>query len=117
MSIANSLLYGEPFARAEAEKRLGIAADWRLPTTTERSAFSAHRRLSKVADSLIAAADVSGESWILLERDWSGFPDPPPFAFFAYRSNGETICEADLDQPSPLWRLPNGVPFKYVPEN
>ena len=117
MSIADSLLYGEPVAREEAEKRLGIGAEWRLPTKAEHEAFSAHRRLSKVADALIAAADIGEESWILLERDWAGFPDPPAFAFFAYRSNGDTICEADLDHPSPLWRLPEGVPFQYSPEN
>ena len=98
--------------RAEAEKRLALATTWRLPTEAEQEAFSEHRRLSKVADALIAAADVNGESWILCERDWSGFPDPPPFAFFAYRSDGATICEADLESPSPSWILPEGVPFQ-----
>ena len=116
MSIADSSLCGEPLARAEAEKRLALAVDWRLPTKTEKSAFSSHRRLAKLADFLIAVADAGDESWILLERVWAGFPDPPAFAFLAYRSNGETICEADLDRPSPLWRLPEGVPSHYSPE-
>jgi hypothetical protein len=115
--IADSKLYGEPLARAEAEHRIGLSVDWRRPTSVELEAFSKHRRLSKVADALIAAADVDSESWILLERDWSGFPDPPPFAFFAYASDGKTICEADLEQPSPSWRLPDGVPFKPAPKN
>lgn len=116
MTIANSKLYGEPFARVEVERRLALTAGWRLPTATEQDEFLKHRRLSKIADWLIAAADVGQESWLLLERTWSGFPDPPPFAFVVYRSDGERICEADLDQPSPVWRLPEGVPFKYSPE-
>jgi hypothetical protein len=109
VSIADPSLYGEPLARAEAEARLALAADWRLPTATEQAAFKGHRRLSVIADFLIAAADVADESWILLERVWAGFPDPPAFAFFAYRADGSTICEADLDEPSRLWRLPEGV--------
>ena len=112
MTIANASLYGEPMNRPEAEKRLARAVTWRLPTNAERDAFSTHRRLSQVADALIAAADVDGESWILCERDWSGFPDPPPFAFFAYQSDGTTICEADLEDPSSEWLLPEGVPFQ-----
>ena len=31
----------------------------------------------------------------------------------AYRADGSTICEADLDQPSRTWRLPDCVPAKY----
>tara|TARA_R110002051_G_scaffold3017_2_gene16023 strand:- start:669 stop:947 length:279 start_codon:yes stop_codon:yes gene_type:complete len=91
--------------------------DWRLPTQTEKDAFAAHRRLSKVGDAIIAAADPNQESWILIERDWFGFPDPPRFAFFVYRSDGRTICEADLDDPSPIWHLPDGVPFELSKEN
>ena len=40
MTIADSSLYGEPVARAEAEKRLGLVAEWRLPTKAEPVAFS-----------------------------------------------------------------------------
>ena len=116
MTIADSSLYGEPLGRAEAEKRLSLAVVWRLPTRIEQEAFAAHRRLSRLADFIIAVADAGDESWILLERVWAGFPDPPAFAFLAYRSTGETICEADLDQPSPSWRLPEGVPFQYSSE-
>lgn len=116
MSIADAKLYGEPKARVEAEKRLNLEVNWRLPTDTEQTEFSRHRRLSEYADWLIAAADVGPESWILMERTWSGFPDPPPFAFFAYGADGKTICEADLNAPSPRWRLPDGVPFKYSSE-
>ena len=116
MSIADPKFYGEPIARAEAEKRISLAADWRIPSQIEQDVFSAHRRLSKLADFLIAAADVGEESWILLERVWAGFPDPPPFAFYAFKPDGQMICAADLNQPSPLWRLPEGVPFKYSPE-
>jgi hypothetical protein len=117
VSIADASLYGEPVARAEAEARLALAADWRLPTATEQAAFAAHRKLSEIADSLIAAADVGEESWILMDRVWFGFPDDPQFAFFAFRPDGSTICAANLDDLSPSWRLPDGVPFKHVPEN
>lgn len=112
MSIADSKFYGEPVARAEAEARLAITTDWRLPTATEQAAFAAHRRLSKVADSLIAVADVGGESWILMDRIWAGFPDPPAYAFFAYCADGSTICEADLDDLPRTWRLPERTPGK-----
>jgi len=114
--LPNPLLYGVPARPAEVKKRLALASDWRLPTATEQAAFKAHRHLSGLADALIAAADVDGESWILLERDWAGYPDPPRFAFLAYRPDGSTICEADLDDPSPLWRLPAGVPFQFSKE-
>jgi len=116
VTIANSDLYGEPLNRAEAEARLVRQVDWRLPSAAELQAFKEHRRLSKIADALIAVADVAGEAWLLMERDWSGFPDPPPFAFFAYAADGKVICEADLDEPSPTWRLPPGVPVTYSPE-
>lgn len=109
MSIADPSLYGEPIARAEAEARLARAIDWRLPTATEQAAFAAHRKLSKIADFLVAAADVGEESWIMMDRIWFGFPDQAQFAFFAFRPDGSTICAAELDDPSPSWRLPDGV--------
>ena len=117
MSIADSELYGtEPINRDEVERRLELTADWRLPSKRELRAFKEHHRLRDMADDLIAAADIHDESWILLERMWSGFPDPPPFVFIAFRSNGSQVCAADLDGLSPSWRLPDGVPFKYSPD-
>ena|GEM_PF-6795005 len=113
MSIADPKLYGvEPFAREEAEKRLGLGADWRRPSAAEADAFAKHRVLPELADVLIAAADPGDESWILLERDWFGFPDPPRFEFIVYRADGATLCQASLDRLPPSWRMPEGVPFE-----
>ena len=116
MNIADAALYGEPVNRAEAEQRLKLVTHWRLPTQVELDAFATHRRLSDLADFLIAVADVGEEAWLLMERVCAGFPDPPRFCFFAYRSDGRTVCEADLDRPSPLWSLPDGVPYPSLPE-
>ena len=118
MSIASSKLYGvEPVERAEVEKRLASATVWRLPTVVEKDAFKTHRILSELADQLIAAADVRDESWILLERDWFDFPDPPRFEFIVYRPDGGTRCQAGLDRLSPIWRMPKGVPFEFPKED
>lgn len=117
MSIADSELYGtEPINREEVEARLALHADWRPPSKRELRAFEEHHRLRDLADDLIAAADVGDESWILLERTWAGFPDPPRFVFMAFRPDGAQICAADLDDLSPTWLMPPGVPFRWSKE-
>lgn len=58
------------------------AITWRGPTQDECTAHGAHAIISRFGDDTIAVAQVGTQHWIVRERDFWGWPDPPRFAFF-----------------------------------
>lgn len=62
-----------------------IATTWRAPTAEERPAQNAHPVVGRFGDEAHAVAQVGGQQWIVRERDWYGWPDPPRYVFFALR--------------------------------
>jgi hypothetical protein len=50
-------------------------------------------------------ARLDGRQWIVRERDWSGWPDPPRYVLFVLE--GETVWMArDFDRWPSLWPKP-----------
>lgn len=92
-----------------AKERLARTVVWRQPTDVEQKSFEGHRTLKIYAEFLVAAADVSDESWILMERVWHGWPDPPRWIFIAFDPQGREICAGDFDHIPANWTMPEGA--------
>ena len=111
--FANKVTKGAPSSGLmndkRANERLRRTVEWRTPTSTEQKAFEAHRTLKTYADFLVAAVETDDESWILMERVWHGFPDPPRWIFIAFGPDGRTICGGDFDHIPTNWTMPEGA--------
>ncbi|KQM86028.1 hypothetical protein ASE67_09150 [Sphingomonas sp. Leaf23] len=82
---------------------------WRVPTAVEVAAIEGHPILGRFGDHVLMVAEVDDERWIVRDRDWFGWPDPPEYAFFALA--GDTIRAAtDFDEWPPRWTLPDDLP-------
>ncbi|MEL6978893.1 MAG: hypothetical protein AAGM38_09465 [Pseudomonadota bacterium] len=46
----------------------------------------------------------AGELWLVGDRLWHGWPDPPEFAFWALGRDGDVRCAGDFDGWPRLWR-------------
>ena len=92
-----------------ANKRLAQAVTWRFPTVVEQKSFEVHQILKTYAEFLVAAADVGDESWVLMERVWHGWPDPPRWIFIAFDPQGRTVCGCDFDHIPTTWTMPEGA--------
>jgi hypothetical protein len=76
--------------------------DWRPPTDAERRHIDEHPILGRFGDMTQLVADVGARRWIVRDRDWHGWPDPPEFVFFALE--GEAIWAArDFDGWPSAW--------------
>lgn len=85
--------------RFRACRRLPIA--WRRPSPEETARWDAHPIVSRFGD-LLAVATRDGRDWVVRERLWHGWPDPPEFAVFAL--DGEAIWLAkDFHAWPPAW--------------
>ena len=56
---------------------------WRSPSLTERAAIDGHPVFGRFGDQTLYVADCGVERWIIRDRDWWGWPDPPRYVFFA----------------------------------
>ena len=82
-----------------------MQVEWRRPLPEDRVAWDTHPLVSRFADDLLALADVDGRSWIMKDLMWSGWPDPPEYAFFVME--GDTVwAVADFDRWPANWSLP-----------
>ena len=79
---------------------------WRTPTADEHAAIDADLVLGRFGDDTIALAEVDGRRWIVRERVWHGWPDPPEFAFFAVEPDGTIWVGADFDRWPAVWARP-----------
>jgi hypothetical protein len=76
---------------------------WRIPTNDEARAIDADPIIGRFGDLTIGVADVDGRRWIVRERDWHGWPDPPRFVFFAMEGD-KVWAGADFDRwPGSWW--------------
>ena len=78
------------------------ATSWREPSAEERRGHDAHRVLGRFGDYSIATATMDGELWLVRERDWHGWPDPPRYAFFALAGDDIRVA-ADFDYRPIAW--------------
>ena len=79
--------------------------DWRKSTADEAAAQEAHPIVARFGDVAVAVAEVGGRQWIVRERDWHGWPDPPRYVFFAL-DGGAVWAARDFDTWPGAWRRP-----------
>ncbi len=82
---------------------------WQAPTEKDNRTWADDESLQRFGDSLIAVADVGNRRWMIVERDWHGWPDPPEWAFFAIENNNAVWAAADFDIWPDAWTRPNDV--------
>jgi hypothetical protein len=81
-----------------------MAVTWHVPSEAEARSDDEHGTIGRFGDETIAVAHVDGRRWIVRERDWHGWPDPPRYVFFA--EEGKTIWAArDFNKWPRRWRL------------
>ena len=81
---------------------------WRPPTISDKSRFGAFA--DAFADVFHAIAESAGEVWLLYERDWFGFPDPPRYVVVALSADGAVIAADELNTLPRAWTFPPNVP-------
>ncbi|PAX08206.1 hypothetical protein CKY28_11590 [Sphingomonas lenta] len=78
---------------------------WRDPTPAEMDFWEAHPIVGRFADSTYAVAEVDGRRWVVRDRLWFGWPDPPEFAWFVL--DGEAVwAAADFNDWPRAWKRP-----------
>ncbi len=55
---------------------------WRAPSVEENRKILMHPTMKRFADTAVALAEGNGRQWIVLERDWHGWPDPERYVLF-----------------------------------
>ena len=92
--------------RVAARKRR--AARWRRPAPEDYARYGAV--VEMFADLLHAIATPYGETWLLGERLFSGFPDPDAYMVAFLDAEGRVIAAADLSSLPPAWTMPATPP-------
>ena len=82
------------------------AASWCAPSDGERMHYDVHPLFGRFGDATTALAIVDGRTWIIRERDWHGWPDPPRFVFFALKPEGSIWCARDFHVWPQAWVRP-----------
>jgi hypothetical protein len=100
-SLADDLRFLHRFRRCRRR-----AVTWRTPTADERAAIDGDPVIGRFGDDTVALAQVDGRRWIVRDRVWHGWPDPPQFAFFAVEPDGAIWAGADFDRWPAVWRRP-----------
>ena len=80
--------------------------DWSAPDDVQRRHWDNHPLCSRFGDATLAVAEVDGRMWLIRERDWHGWPDPPRFVFFALAPDGTIWCACDFGMWPEGWRRP-----------
>lgn len=100
-SIADDVRFARNFRQCRR-----CATVWRAPTPDEIRALDRDPLTGRFGDLTIGLSDVAGRRWIVRERDWHGWPDPPRFVFFAME--GSTVwAGADFDWWPRRWQWPS----------
>ena len=79
---------------------------WRTPTDSEQAHWAGHPIAGRFGDDTLAVCEIDGRSWVVRERLFHGWPDPPRFAFFALEDDGRVWCARDFTQWPPRWTGP-----------
>jgi len=61
--------------------------------------------LLRFADWPFASTRVEDQRWVVLERLWAGFPDPPRYVFFALKPDGTIWAARDFHDWPAAWRM------------
>lgn len=86
----------------------GQTIPWRRPTPDEDAWIEAHPELRRFGDFTVAVADFQSRFWLVRERVWSGWPDPPAYAAFALE--GEVVWMGrDFEFWPKAWARPDAI--------
>jgi len=78
---------------------------WRAPDVAERKRYDEHPLFGRFGDDTIAIADIDGRRWIVRERLFYGWPDPPRYVFFALEAADRIWSGADFHQWPRAWTM------------
>lgn len=90
-------------ARVEDRKRR--AARGRTPDPDHHARYGAV--VEMFADLLNVVATPAGETWLLGERLFSGFPDPETYTVIFLDAESRVVAAADLTRLPSAWTLPS----------
>ena len=79
---------------------------WRKATPEDYKWFQAQPQIEELGDFLFLATDTEDELWLLIERFWNGWPDPPLYAFLVFDLEGNLIAGGDFHRLPSAWTLP-----------
>lgn len=99
-SLLKELRWWWRFRRA---RRSALA--WRTPSIEESREIPEHPTMGRVADAAVALAEWEGRQWIVLERDWHGWPDPERYVLFVLERE-EVWLAHDFDRWPDAWGEP-----------
>ena len=85
------------------------AITWQAPAEAERLAWEQDPVHSRFGNFLIAVADIGQWRCWITERIFSGWPDPPTFAFIARGKAGEVWAAVDFAEWPACWHKPEGM--------
>ena len=77
---------------------------WRVPDAEEIHRWQDHPVIGRFGV-MYAIAIIAGELWLVRERLWNGWPDPPRFAFFALSEDRIRVA-ADFHTWPQAWTIP-----------
>ena len=78
---------------------------WRSAEPAEYEWFKTQPNIEALGDFLYVAPD-EDDLWLLIERTWHGWPDPPRFACLAFDVSGKLIVGGDFEVVPATWTLP-----------
>lgn len=100
-SEADDLLYARRFQQLRRDR-----LSWRRPSADEARAADEHPTVGRFGSNTYAVREEGERRFIVRDRTWFGFPDPPEYALFVL--DGEAIwCAADFDDWPKRWALPS----------
>jgi hypothetical protein len=82
--------------------RRGRAITWRVPSDAEQRKLDAHPIIGRFGNQTRFVADVGTERWLVRDRDWWGWPDPPRYAYFVLDGD-RLVVAADFNAWPVAW--------------
>lgn len=78
---------------------------WRTPLSGDIAWDAAQHRIAGFGDFLVAIADFEGKRWLVRERIYAGWPDPPTHVIFVFNDRGIWMAR-DFEFWPERWREP-----------
>ena len=66
--------------------------------------------LDRFGDGVIAWHQADTETWIIIDRLWHGWPDPPEYAWLVFDQEGQIIAGYDFDTWPKAWARSSNAP-------
>jgi len=99
-------LFSEIKRSLALSKRKGWKVVWRKAVPEEYDWLKAQPKIEELGDFLYLAPAIEGELWLLIERTYHGFPDPPAYAFLAFDKQGKLLAGGDFNHVPEGWDVP-----------